>query len=477
MPGGGSVYRFGPFELDALRGRLFRSGRRVPLPDPQLAILLQLISRVGEVVSKDALTSTAWGGAAITDNSLDQAISRLRKRLGSAADRTRYIETVPNRGYRFAAVIERAQRHDPDASADGRLAPYRAFVQGESDLNTLDRDAILRARRTFEEVLRADPDHALAHIGLANACAYAFESTRADLASDVVALTMALDHAVKGCELAPASADAWSTRAFALCLNGETDDAEAAAWKAVDLDPSDWRHAMRLSYVSWGEARLRAARRVLTLCPGLALAHYLMATVFVARQAFAAALDLLRDGCAAQDAQANSTTGYPGVALHLHRARVLAATGDVDAAIDELARELDAPHRGQVYARECIANTWYTLGALRHRQGRRDAAATAFHEALNVVPGHLFATAALGGDTTCPPRRQDPHTIDLAMAQAIGLARAGRHRDAARICGDALAQAPPGGAGWLLPAEPTLDPIARLDIWAPTLAILRGRAT
>jgi hypothetical protein len=63
------------------------------------------------------------------------------------------------------------------------------------------------------------------------------------------------------------------------------------------------------------------------------------------------------------------------------------------------------------------------------------------------------------------------------MARAIGLARAGRHRDAAHACTDALAQAPPGGAGWLLPAEPTLNPTARPDIWAPTLAILRSRAT
>src|SRR6185295_5101251 len=100
-----------------------------------------------------------------------------------------------------------------------------------------------------------------------------------------------------------------------------------------DLDPHDWRHAMRLSYVSWGEKRLRAARRVLALCPGLALAHYLMATVFVARQAFKTTLEVLGEGCAAQDAQASTTGGYPGVALHLHRGRVLAVMGDVDAAI------------------------------------------------------------------------------------------------------------------------------------------------
>jgi len=121
--------------------------------------------------------------------------------------------------------------------------------------------------------------------------------------------------------------------------------------------------------------------------------------------------------------------------------------------------------------------TWYTLGALRQRQGRRDGASAAFREALKVVPGHLCATAAFGGDLAFPPRWQDPQTIDLAMARAIGLARAGRHRDAADACTDALTQAPPGCAGWPLPAEPTLDPAARPDIWASALAILRNRAT
>jgi tetratricopeptide (TPR) repeat protein len=215
---------------------------------------------------------------------------------------------------------------------------------------------------------------------------------------------------------------------------------------------------------------------VLKLCPGLALAHYLIATVFVARQAFETALEMLEEGCAAQDAQAASVSGYPGVGLHLHRARVLAAMGDVEHAIDELTRELDAPHNGHLYTHECIANTWYTLGALRQRQGRRDEATAAFKHALLMLPGHLSATAALGGDPSSARRRQVPHTIDVAVAQAIALARAGRHPEAARTCADALAQAPPGSAGWLLPAEPTLNPTARPDLWAPALAILRHRA-
>ena len=115
MTTGGCVYRFGPFELDAARARLFRGAARVRLSDPQAAILLQLVSHVGEVVPKHALASTAWREVAVTDNSVDQAISRLRKTLGRSEDGARYIETVPNCGYRFGAAIERARRREPDA--------------------------------------------------------------------------------------------------------------------------------------------------------------------------------------------------------------------------------------------------------------------------------------------------------------------------------------------------------------------------
>src|SRR6185295_13614897 len=86
MPSGSSVYRFGPFEFDAPRGRLFSGPTRVPLSDPQAAILERLVSHAGEVVSKHTLATAAWRDSAVTDNSLDQAISRLRKTLGSGQD-------------------------------------------------------------------------------------------------------------------------------------------------------------------------------------------------------------------------------------------------------------------------------------------------------------------------------------------------------------------------------------------------------
>ena len=49
--------------------------------------------------------------------------------------------------------------------------------------------------------------------------------------------------------------------------------------------------------------------------------------------------------------------------------------------------------------------------------------------------------------------------------------------DAARVCGDAIAHAGPGCAGWVLPIDPLLQPTAHGDCWAQTLAMLRDRAT
>jgi hypothetical protein len=59
---------------------------------------------------------------------------------------------------------------------------------------------------------------------------------------------------------------------------------------------------------------------------------------------------------------------------------------------------------------------------------------------------------------------------------AVLLTLQGLHDEAARLCGDALARANPGSAGWLLPVDPLLHVTAHHEAWAQTLAILRERA-
>ena len=469
------VYRFGTFELDPASRRLTRGTGRVRLTESQAAVLLHLASNAPQVVSMDALAKAGWGAAA-TDNSVQQAISQLRKTLGqhNGAD---VIETVPNSGYRFVAPIERLEAHDAPVASDRDEEPYRSCVEGQRELATLKRDGIEKARRAFERALQHSPDHLPAHIGLANAHALAFEATRVDAACTVQSLPEALEHARRATAIAPREADAWSTLGFAQSLNGDVDAAIVSASRAVALDPVGWPHWLRLAFVSWGEDRIDAAQKALSLCPTLVLAHWLIGTVFVARGAFSAALTHLHAACMAQDKDVVlSSTAYPAVGLHLLHGLVLAAQERLDEAVHEFRSELGGPDRGQIYSRECSANTWYALGAVYLRRGQVGEATAAFRRALEVAPGHFLSMAALG--LPAPPLAPtDPRLLDAAIARSIALTRAGRHRDASEVYRDAVLSARAPHAGWILPVEPIIHAAARPDIWSDTLTIVQKRAT
>lgn len=217
---------------------------------------------------------------------------------------------------------------------------------------------------------------------------------------------------------------------------------------------------------------------MLVLSPGLALAHWLAATVFVARQAHDLALQSVRDGCAAQDTQPPGSSRLGAVGLHLLHGLLLAAQGATDAAIVELERELAHVEPEHVYGRECAANTWYALGALHLRARRHEAAVAAFHEALARVPGHALAAIGLSAASSSPtaiPSRTDAHPVDAAIAAAASLTLQGRHGDAAARCDSALQHAEPGPHGWGIPVEPLLHVGARSSVWASALARLRAR--
>lgn len=96
-------HRFGPFEFDPDQRVLFRDGTPVPL-QPKLADLLHaLLERRGQVVSRQELIRKVWPDATVEEIGLARNISLLRKALGEEGEESRYIETVPKRGYRFLA--------------------------------------------------------------------------------------------------------------------------------------------------------------------------------------------------------------------------------------------------------------------------------------------------------------------------------------------------------------------------------------
>jgi Tol biopolymer transport system component/DNA-binding winged helix-turn-helix (wHTH) protein len=99
---------FGPFEVNASSGELFKHGTRVRLSNQPFQILLALLAQPGDLVTREQLVTEIWGDGTFVDfeHSLNAAINRLRQSLGDSAEKPRYIETVPGHGYRFIGTLE-----------------------------------------------------------------------------------------------------------------------------------------------------------------------------------------------------------------------------------------------------------------------------------------------------------------------------------------------------------------------------------
>jgi len=98
---------FGPFEYDGLSGDLRKYGNRIRLGGKPLQILSLLLDRPGEVIGRDELQRHLWEGTTFVDfeQGLNSAVNKLRQALGDSADLSRYVETLPGRGYRFIAPV------------------------------------------------------------------------------------------------------------------------------------------------------------------------------------------------------------------------------------------------------------------------------------------------------------------------------------------------------------------------------------
>jgi DNA-binding winged helix-turn-helix (wHTH) protein/TolB-like protein len=99
------VYRFGPFRFDSGQRLLFRDVEVVPLPPKVAETLRVLLERHGKVVEKAELMREVWPDTTVEDVGLARNISQLRKALGDEEEASKYIETLPRRGYRLVADV------------------------------------------------------------------------------------------------------------------------------------------------------------------------------------------------------------------------------------------------------------------------------------------------------------------------------------------------------------------------------------
>jgi DNA-binding winged helix-turn-helix (wHTH) protein len=100
------VYRIGDMEVDVARAFLRRGADEIRLKPKTFQLLLHLIANRDRLVSRDELMEVFWPGTAVTDDSLAQVISELRRALGDSSRDPRFLQTVPKMGYRFVAPVE-----------------------------------------------------------------------------------------------------------------------------------------------------------------------------------------------------------------------------------------------------------------------------------------------------------------------------------------------------------------------------------
>ena len=100
---------FGAFELDLETGELRKSGRILKLQPQPARVLCLLVSQAGNLVSREDLRRRLWGESTFVDYDVgvDYCVNRIRSVLCDKARAPRYVETLPRRGYRFIAPVER----------------------------------------------------------------------------------------------------------------------------------------------------------------------------------------------------------------------------------------------------------------------------------------------------------------------------------------------------------------------------------
>src|SRR5258707_5872070 len=103
-----AIFRFGSFEVAFRTGELRKNGMRIRCQEQPIQMLVALLERPGELLTREELRQRVWPGDTFVDfdHALNTAVKKIRAALNDEADSPRYLETVPRRGYRFIAPVQ-----------------------------------------------------------------------------------------------------------------------------------------------------------------------------------------------------------------------------------------------------------------------------------------------------------------------------------------------------------------------------------
>jgi DNA-binding winged helix-turn-helix (wHTH) protein len=121
--------RFGPFQIDQQRQEVFQSGTRLKLQGKVYQVLMALLDKPGEVVTREELRQRLWPSDTQVnyDANVNTTVNKLRQALGDSSDKPLYVETIPRRGYCFVGHTEFSD--EPVVRASSAVAPTPVAVE------------------------------------------------------------------------------------------------------------------------------------------------------------------------------------------------------------------------------------------------------------------------------------------------------------------------------------------------------------
>ena len=141
--------RFGAFQLDRKRLDLTKNGARLRLPGKVCQVLVTLLERHGEIVTREELRARLWGSDTHVnfDANVNTTVNKLRQILGDSNEQSIYVQTIPRRGYSFIGTVEFLDRPDllgvtplgatsPGAASAGKAAEAAAGAEDSLQPNS-----------------------------------------------------------------------------------------------------------------------------------------------------------------------------------------------------------------------------------------------------------------------------------------------------------------------------------------------------
>ena len=334
------TYAFGSFRFEPARGVLHHGTAVIPLSERLSRLLLLLIHANGNVIDKETIAEQVWPDTDVTDGNLSQHMYLLRQLLDERARDRSYVVTVRGKGYRFVApvsvvapVVPPAETASRDRAGEsifgGAPEALHHYCRGSYLLEKRTASGLAAAAEQFEAVLRIDPDHVPALIGLARSHALMAEYWYAPGSYTFPRAKAAI---VKALEIDPTSAEARATLGnILLFCDWNWAEAEHEIETAVRLNPRSssvfidaaWFYMCKGSV----ERPLREIQRALVIEPSSPVLQLFVARVFLHTGDYQRAIGIL----------SNLIEGGPDFSIaRRHRAQAFILKGQPAEALADL---------------------------------------------------------------------------------------------------------------------------------------------